>query len=118
MRNYLILLVLVLLSCLFSVRADAAYVTGAVLKGYCSSEDPKDVLNCANYIAGIIDYNEFMQTMGVDPGIGFCLPKGVSIEEASFIVMKFLKENPNQDAFVAASSVIMALGKEYPCSGQ
>lgn len=95
--------------------ANAAYVTGEMLSRYCSSEKPTDMVSCANYIAGIIDYHVFMQSIGTASEYGFCLPNNITIEEVSFTVMKYLKDSPQQYAFIAAPSVIMALNKEYPC---
>lgn len=96
--------------------ARAAYVTGEMLSNYCGSETPTDMVSCANYIAGIIDYHVFMQSMGAVPELGFCLPENITIEEVSFKVMKYLKSAPQQYEFIAAPSVIMALNKEYPCA--
>ena len=116
MKNYLILLILFIFLQISPKYAQAAYVTGDMLKERCASENPEDVLICANYIAGIIDYHVFMQSMGAMPDLGFCLPDAVSIEEASFVVMKYLQNSIYYDPFIGASSVIMALHNEYPCA--
>jgi len=115
MKNYLISLILFIFLWFTPKNAVSAYVTGDTLKLYCSSEESGDVIACANYIAGIIDYHVFMQTMGVMHDFGFCIPEGVTIEAASFVVMKYLKSSPYYDPFIGASSVIMALHSQYPC---
>lgn len=99
-------------------KAQAAFVTGDMLKTSCASEKPEDLILCTNYIAGIIDYHLFMKTMHVLPDLGFCLPKNISLEEASFVVMKYLQSSPYYDPFIGASSVIMALHNEYPCKAK
>lgn len=116
MKNYLILLILLIFTLFVPNKAQAALVTGDMLKSHCSSEKSEDLLICTNYIAGIIDYHLFMKTMNVLPDLGFCLPKDISIEEASFVIMKYLQNSPYYDPFIGASSVIMALHNEYPCA--
>jgi len=115
MKNYLILLILFIFLQFLPNQVNAAYITGDMLKEYCDSNKPEDLLICTNYIAGIIDYHVFMQSMNAMPNLGFCLPEGVTIEEASFVVMKYLQNSSYYDPFIGASSVIMAMHNEYPC---
>ena len=118
MKAYLISLILLIFCMMPNIPAKAANITGTQLQAYCESSDPKDVMSCANYIAGIIDYHVFMKSMGAEPAFGFCIPDNVTIEEISFIVMKYLQNIPEQGGFIAVQTVLMALNREYPCGGQ
>ncbi len=102
---------------LLTSPVNAMYASGKMLADNCNSEQPEGIYSCMNYIAGVIDYHTFMQSMGTtDSGVTFCLPKDATIEEASVVVMRYLKTMPEQEAFIAASTVMMALKTAYPCA--
>ena len=95
--------------------AAAAYVTGADLLKHCQSGKPAQIMGCMNYVAGIIDYQLMMQSLGTEPSIEFCLPADLSIEKASVVVMRYLEKSPQHQSFIAAPAVMMALQQSYPC---
>ena len=100
-----------------SVRpAHAAYVTGNELAASCRSDEPQGIFSCMNYIAGVIDYHVMMQSLGTAPTIDFCLPEDLPLEKATFVVMRYLKKSPQDDSFIAAPAVTMALHEAYPCA--
>ena len=101
---------------LYGGPAAAAYVTGNDLARFCQSDKSADVLSCVNYVAGVIDYHLMMQSLGTEPVVDFCLPARLSEEEAAVVVARYLKRSPQDDSFIAASAVLMALQKAYPCA--
>lgn len=109
----------VLLICtgLFALPRPAAamYVAGGDLVKHCLSQNKHEVYSCVHYVAGVIDYHTVMQALGTAPTLPFCIPSGVSITEAAFVVITYLREYPQNQGFVAAISVPMALSKAYPC---
>lgn len=115
MKKALFLVAVCLCAGLSCRPAAAAYVTGDDLAASCQGDKSRDVAGCMNYIAGVIDYHVMMQSLGTAPTIDFCLPENLSLEEASFIVMRYLKKSPQQDSFIAAPAVTMALHEAYPC---
>jgi len=95
--------------------AAAVYVAGGDLVKNCLSERKQDVYACVHYVAGVIDYHTVMQAVGTAPTLAFCLPANVGITEAAFVVLTYLRANPQHDGFVAAMAVPLALNKVYPC---
>ena len=95
--------------------AVAMYVSGADLITNCLSEKKQDVYACVHYVAGVIDYHTVMQSVGTAPSLPFCIPQGVSVTEAAFVVLTFLRAQPMHQGFVAAMAVPLALNKAYPC---
>lgn len=101
---------------LFPRDAQAQFLTGADLLAHCQSDEGKRVYSCMNYVAGVIDYHVVMQSLGTAPTISFCLPAKVGIEEATVVVMAYLKKSPHHLAFIAAPAVTMALAETWPCA--
>lgn len=95
--------------------AAAGYVAGGDLVKNCLSERKQDVYACVHYVAGVIDYHTVMQAVGTAPTLSFCIPSTVSITEAAFVVLTYLRAHPQHDAFIAAMAVPLALNKVYPC---
>lgn len=93
----------------------AMYVAGGDLVRNCLSERKQDVYACVHYVAGVIDYHTVMQAIGTAPTLPFCIPANVGITEAAFVVLTYLRANPQHDGFVAAMAVPLALNKVYPC---
>lgn len=100
---------------LFQKDAKAQFLTGADLLAHCQSDEGKRVYSCMNYVAGVIDYHVVMQSLGTAPTTSFCLPAKVGIEEATVVVMAYLKKSPHHLAFIAAPAVTMALAENWPC---
>lgn len=96
-------------------KAAAMYRTSADLARVCLSERSQDIYACTNYIAGVIDYHVLMQSLGTTPTIDFCLPDSVSMQQAAVIVMAYMQGAPQNDDFIAATVVPMALHKTFPC---
>lgn len=116
MNKKILIITLLLSLAVFITPVKATYVNGKMLSDNCNSDQPEGLFSCTNYIAGVIDYHTFMQSMGTESEATFCLPKDVTIEEASVVVIRYLKAMPDQEAFIAASTVVMALQTAYPCA--
>jgi Rap1a immunity proteins len=95
--------------------AGAVYATGTELAQRCENGAHKGAYFCLGYVAGIIDYHLLLQSFGTAPTVAICLPDGVSVERAAFVVLSYLKSQPQNGSFVAAPAVVMALGQHYPC---
>jgi hypothetical protein len=95
--------------------AGAMYVSGNDLVNNCMSERKQDIYACVHYVAGVIDYHTVMQSLGTAPTLPFCIPAGVSITEAAFVVLTYLRNQPQHEGFIAAMAVPMALNKKFPC---
>lgn len=96
--------------------AHAQYMTGADLSQSCAENSGTGAINrCLGYIAGVIDYHIVMQSLGTNPSTDFCLPKDLLIEEAAISVLAYLNRKPDQQGFIAAPAVALALNAVYPC---
>ena len=95
--------------------AQSMYVSASELARACLSEKKEEVYACVFYIAGVIDYHTVMQSFGTAPTIDFCLPESITKEKAAILVMAYLKNAPQHDAFIAAPSIPMALHHVFPC---
>ncbi len=95
--------------------AAAMYVSGADLTRNCLSDKKHDIYACVHYVAGVIDYHTVMQSVGTAPTLSFCIPPTVSVTEAAFVVLTYLRTQPMHQGFVAAMAVPLALNKTYPC---
>lgn len=115
MRKALFLAGLCLCTGLWCPPAEAAYVTGADLEKNCRSDNPVEIFSCLNYIAGVIDYQVILQSLGTAPTLDFCLPEDLPIERAAVAVMAYLDASPENASFIAAPAVSMALHRFYPC---
>lgn len=97
--------------------APAAYLTGNDLLAACQSNDQKDILTCMGYVAGVVDYQVMMQSMGSEPtAADFCLPPDLSMQKAAVTVLLYLRHTPQNGSFIAAPAVLMALSQAYPCA--
>lgn len=96
--------------------AAAMYVSSADLARECLGEKPEQISACLNYIAGVIDYHLVLQSLGTAPTTDFCLPENLRVEDAAFAVLSYMKGAPQNDAFIAAPTVVLALNSVYPCA--
>jgi hypothetical protein len=96
--------------------AAAQFVTTGDLERSCLSKKREDIAACLNYIAGVIDYHTLTQSFGTAPTIDFCLPPELSIQDASLVVMVYLRSHPQHEAFIASAAVPLALNEAFPCA--
>lgn len=76
---------------------------------------PNGSLTCQAYIAGVLDYHNMLQSMGTSPNVDICVPAGVKLKDLQDIVLHYLHNNSQNDSFVAAPTVTLALHKIFPC---
>jgi len=115
MKNALAALCLLSCLCLLPRPAAAQYVMTKDLARDCLSDKKEKVASCIYYITGVIDYHFLMQSFGTAPTIDFCLPESISKEQAAVLVMTYLRTSPQNDDFIAAAVVPLALNKAFPC---
>lgn len=73
-------------------------------------------LSCARYIDGILDMHSIM-TGGANAALPlFCLPsRGVSVDQAMKIFVKWANNNPEKLHTTARISVVLAMSRSFPC---
>lgn len=91
------------------------YMATGDLNRLCASDSRDDLYGCMHYIAGVIDYHTLMQSLGTAPTIGYCLPETLTMQQAAFAVIAYVRKMPQHADFIAASVVPLALNKLYPC---
>ena len=115
-------LALALLFCIAAIAkpapANAQYLMTKDLARDCLSDKRERMAGCIYYITGVIDYHFLMQSFGTAPTIDFCLPESISKEQAAVIVMAYLRTSSQNDDFIAASTIPLALNKAFPCKAE
>jgi hypothetical protein len=96
--------------------ARAVYYTAAELAETCLRDDSASIQACANYVAGVVDYHQLMQSLNAAGALKFCLPEEITKQQAAVLVMAYLRSAPQHDAFVAAAAIPLALNKAFPCA--
>lgn len=77
--------------------------------------------HCVGYVQGVIDdhfncqLNEVSSTAAFDPAKHFCLPDGVSPNQAVRVVVKWLEDHPARLHEGAIDLVMSALKDGFPC---
>ncbi len=90
-------------------------MTGKVLLGLCASATTDNRFACENYIAGVVDYHILVRSLGTAPSVDFCLPKDIKMQQLRQVVQAHLVARPEQQGFVAAPAVALALYGAWPC---
>ncbi len=101
---------LLLLVCL---PLEAGYIRGIELGKWCNSVDVADKSACVAYILGVHDTLERISK--ASERVLYCLPENTGSEQLYQKVVTFMQENPKHQHAPAASNVMLALGKSYPC---
>lgn len=102
------------------VHADTQF-SGAYLLHVCEMDAKgKEVVKgghtaCQAYITGVIDYHRILQSMKLAPKIDICVPTQTPIAQVHRAVLAYLRKHKENDAFIAAPAVTMALYKAFPC---
>lgn len=103
-----------------SAQADTQF-SGAYLLHVCEMDSKGNEIvkgghtACQAYITGVIDYHRILQSMKLAPKIDICVPTQTSIAHVHRAVLAYLRKHKENDAFIAAPAVTMALYKAYPC---
>lgn len=106
----------------YSVRAQAdTQFSGAYLLHVCEMDSKGNEIikgghtACQAYITGVIDYHRILQSMKLAPKIDVCVPTKTPIAHVHRAVLAYMRKHKENDAFIAAPAVTMALYKAYPC---
>ena len=104
------------------LKSYAAQFTGEYLLYVCASDkNGKELVDgghmtCQSYIAGVLDYNTLIQSLGTAPSVDFCVPKNVALSTLQKQVYAYIfKYRAQHSRFIAAPAVALALHSRYPC---
>lgn len=102
---------------ILTMSLPAQAITGNDLLADCEKGEDQSLPNrhhyyayCSGYITGVVDglsYLDFQKR--------FCLSKGVTHGQATKVVIKYLKENPQRLHEGYASIILSALKEAFPC---
>lgn len=118
-RTALIFLSLLTLLLMASVSAHAQRVsttTGNDLLDSCESKDFKEAF-CLGYITGVTDLD------GMDGSVfperrRSCVAENVSNGQVKDIVVKYLKDHPEERHLLAAILIVKAMAQAFPCKSK
>lgn len=119
--NFLTVMVFAALLCV-PVHAKAAIFSGAYLLELCKRDNKGEETvegahtACQAYIAGVIDYHKLLRSLGTSPSVDFCVPDDVKMNDVQDVVWTYLNQNSENDGFIAAPAVALALFEVFPCT--
>lgn len=96
-------------------KGETALMTGKALAALCNSNDNDNAFACQSYIAGVVDYDRLLRSLGNAPSVAFCLPRGLPMASVKLQVTRFLLQRTEHQDFIAAPGVVMALANAWPC---
>lgn len=111
------LLIVISGSSLLSFGSNSIVETGNDILSMC--KDPSATLewkelagdqSCLNYIMGVFDGYEVTSKGGI------CRPEGVTFGQVELVVLKYVKDHPEELHEPAAALVLLALKNAFPCS--
>jgi hypothetical protein len=76
---------------------------------------------CVGFLTGIQDYDEMLSQLETDRNGGkgliqhACVPENATTDEVVRVVVKWLRDNPDELHYPASVLAIGALRKAYPC---
>jgi hypothetical protein len=75
-----------------------------------NDEELAQIAYCAGFVRGLLSVGQLLQGK-----LQFCVPKGVTVGQATKIVLKFLAENPEQTHQSATALTIIAFSNQWAC---
>jgi hypothetical protein len=80
-------------------------------------EDAKRVGTCQGFVQGVLDRETIATTdkNGNPSGRAFCIPKEVSVEQLTKVVVKYGDNHPEELHFPGAAIVMFAMKEAFPC---
>jgi len=93
-----------------SLEASAGYLNGSKLLNICE----QDRKACGLYIMGVADTHDIF-VMWKDIEGYSCIPKDVTDTQLSTVVIKYLKDHPENLHLGAAGAILTAITKAWPC---
>jgi hypothetical protein len=95
---------------------EGALMKGKSLQALCNSRKAEDLFSCQSYIAGIIDYQDLLKSLGSAPTVDFCIPRPTTMAQIKQVVLQYIAVHTEHQDFIAAPGVAMALYNAYPCT--
>jgi hypothetical protein len=89
------------------------FMTGNELLSVCDSSSDA----CTAYVMGVVDMGVLAQLFGQSP-LAICVPHGVIAKQVEDIVIRSVREHPQNQQAGAASLILFALRQTWPCPGQ
>ncbi len=121
-RNAAYGLAFLIILCGISGDAQAARFSGKYLLHVCASDaNGKELVEgghiaCQAYIAGVLDYNTLIQSLGTAPSVEFCVPDNVDMNLLQKQVYSYVYQTRKlHNSFIAAPAIALALHGYYPC---
>lgn len=107
----------------FAQNNKAAQFSGSYLLQLCAVDEdgnellPRGHVACQAYIAGVVDYHNFIKSLGEQPpNVDFCIPENEGIGMLQKVVFRYLQLHYAQHSgFTAIPAVSLALHERYPC---
>ena len=100
-----------------SGHANAGYFSAGKILSLCVSEKGFETAYCNIYLASISDAQDMFVGWGDMPK-RFCIPERVNLNQLKEIYIKHANGNPQELHLTAASMVINAFLKAFPCGGE
>ena len=99
---------------MFTVNANAKFLDGNTLRGWCLSEDAGNQAACLGYVIGVADV---LSSEHRDEPREYraCIPEMDATQIVS-TVKKYLESHPRADNITASDLVVVALSEAFPCS--
>ena len=91
------------------------FVSGNELYSYCQSASSVDQGICTGYIGGVVD-SQITVLTALKLHNPVCGPQNVTTGEMKDIVLRSLREHPEERHYTAASLVLGALAEAFPCT--
>lgn len=92
----------------------ADFDTGNQLLAACSGS-AGDQVQCYAYMDGLLQGLLFMSVRDKSQ-MPFCVPDGVTKGQAAEVVVKYLRENPEQRHIAASVMATVAMRRAFPCA--
>lgn len=89
--------------------------TGNQLLADCDVESGPPLMACAGYMMGFSDLASHVKIV---PIAARCIPAGSTADQLRRIVVKFLKDHPEELHFTGASLTDYALSQAFPCPAE
>ncbi len=122
MKKSLLGLMLGIILCFGSVHDVKAFTSGEDLLKFCEKKPNSiDGVACHLYIKGVVEgfpigeLQRFMHMTGNYFASELCIPEGVSVNQLTLIVVKYLKNYPEKLHKPPANLVINSVTETFPC---
>ncbi len=90
--------------------------TGNGLLALCESKELWENATCNGFVAGANSSYKVLKAAEAIKADIYCLPDGVSYEQLTRVVTKYLREHPAELHYSSGASVILALKGAFPCT--